>query len=142
MEVRENRVFYETYAVSLSEDDLKRATGLVSYVKQYASDPEKLFAMVNWGALRSPYGVTPKSVNALKRGFNTGTPPDTDTGVFFQVNVTGAIRFYRPQVSSRRQAMATPAAKTTEKQRLIQMMKRSGRAGARGFNWDWTFRDQ
>jgi hypothetical protein len=142
MEVRVNRIFHETFAVALSDADLNKKSGLVSYIKQYAGDTGKLFEMVNWSSLRSSHPASVLSANQLKRAFDSGAAPAPGAAVFFQVNVTGEIRFYRPQVSQRRQRMTRPAERAAEKTRLIGMMRQSGRAGAQGFNWDWQFRDQ
>ncbi len=142
MEVRVNRVFYETYAVMLSKTDLQGTSNLATYINRYAGDPKQLLAMVNFGPLRDSFGTRPLPPARLASLFNSGSPPTPDAAVFFQVNVAGQIRFYQPQVSMRRQRMALPSDRAAEKAALIRRMQTSGRAGIAGYNWDWDFRDQ
>lgn len=140
MQVRTNSVFYESFAIGISKDYLqknKHPMSLSRYLQEHRSDTAALLSSVNWAALRTPsHEANPLKEGQLKAAFNSGTAPLPDIAIFFQVNVKGSIRLYRPQASLHRQRLTT-AERTKEKEKLIKMMKRSGRAGPVGFNWDW-----
>ncbi|MDP4021679.1 hypothetical protein Q8W71_03500 [Methylobacterium sp. NEAU 140] len=151
MQVRENRVFVESYAIEIGEAALNQPSSLMTYIRNTGGTPEALFRAVNWGALRQNFTPSAARLAEIRRSIKAGQTP-AGVGIFFEVVVTGSTTFYRPQISNERRTMA-PAALQAEKAKVVDRMKKTGRKGsaatgdsktdriaAGSFNWE--FRDQ
>jgi hypothetical protein len=132
MKIRINQVYYESYGIVLTNDDMSRTTStLIKYLKDRSSSLSRLLSDVSWGALRTAYGVDIRTADAIKKMIKSNQVPKyrgEEVAIFFEVKISGKISFFRPIVSDRRRNMGE-ADRAAEKTAVIKMMIRSGRKG-------------
>lgn len=93
MQVRINTVFYETFSIMLKKSDLPVTSNLIIYIKQYMNDTAQLMDMVNWGALRRSFTVTPISLARIQKAFASGESPAPDAAIFFRLTSLAILNF-------------------------------------------------
>lgn len=153
MQIRIGRVYYEPFAIMIPLVDLNQPS--MGPVKQLAQGSLKdLAETVFWGALRTKYGITAKQAATLEKAARAGKAP-ADIGILFTVSVVkDSVKIFCPQMSNERRAMKASDL-VLEKRKLIESMKKSGRAGGdssgdqyhndnkkqriKDGSFDWTF---
>jgi hypothetical protein len=144
MRVRGNTIYYQSFAIALSADDLKKLKGSQSWPSSVdTSDVDDMLERVDWVGMRDqpsaapmrdklsiPLATADTLVGRIKRKLSPIEVNKTDVAFLFVIHTTGDLRFYCPQQSPARLAM-DDSQLADEKAKLIDRMIRSGRAGGK-----------
>jgi hypothetical protein len=153
MRVRGNTIYYESFAIALSADDLKQLKGSQSWPSDVdTSDLDDMIERVDWVGMRDKPSVVATrdrlsiSMHAAdmltarikqndhlaphKRPLLPIEVNNTAVAFLFIVHTTGDLRFFCPQQSSERLAMDDGQLED-DKADLIHMMKIGGRPGGK-----------
>jgi hypothetical protein len=145
MKIRGNVIYYQSFAIALSADDLKQIKGSELWPASVnTADMDDMLDRVNWpamsdkpsvAAMRDKLSIPMSTADALVARVNRRRLPievgGTEVAFLLVVHTTGHLRFYCPQQSPARLAM-NDSQLADEKAELIHMMIRSGRRGGRG----------
>jgi hypothetical protein len=153
MRVRGNTIYYESFALALSADDVKKLKGSQSWPSDVkTSDMDDMLERVDWVGMRDkpsaaitrdklsiPMKTADTLIARVKQNdqlarHNKNLLPievdKTEVALLFVVHTTGDLRFYCPQQSPARIAM-NDSQLADEKNALIHSLIKGGRAGGK-----------
>jgi hypothetical protein len=144
MRVRGNTIYYQSFAIALSADDLKKLQGSQSWPSDVnTSDMDDMLERIDWVGMRDQPSAAPmrdklsiplQTADTLVARINRKLSPievdKTAVAFLFVVHASGDLRFYVPQQSPARLAM-NDSQLADEKAKLIDRMIKSGRAGGK-----------
>jgi hypothetical protein len=142
MRVRGNTIYYQSFAIALSADDLKKLKGSQSWPSDVnTSDMDDMIERVDWVGMRDkpsvaltrdklsiPMGTADTLIARINRKVSPIEVDKTEVAFLFVVHTTGDLRFYCPQQSPARLAM-NDGQLADEKAHLIDTLIKGGRAG-------------
>lgn len=140
MRVQEHKIFYQSFAIALTEEELKKTVGSRKWPRNLL-DPKKqareMIQMIDWAAMRDDNEIAPEKADKLRDAVTKG-PIKTDRGeeiaCLFIVHVSGDIQAFVPQASEARLKMNESELKQ-EKAKIIK----SERVGTKPGHFDWSF---
>jgi len=144
MRVRGNTIYYESFAIALSADDLKQLKGSQSWPSDVnTSDMDDMIERVDWVGMRHnpsvaarrdklsiPVHTADTLIGRINRKLSPIEVDKTEVAFLFVVHATGDLRFYCPQQSPARLAM-NDSQLADEKAALIHKMIKGGRTGGK-----------
>lgn len=135
MTIRGNTIYYESFAIALSSDELTQIKKTNDWPDSVdTNDIEDMLERVDWVGMRDRYSIDLKQAEHLvkKLNINLATPikkPNgDDIACLLVVHAEGYLRFSSPQASSARLGMSDDQL-ASEKANLIHMMIKTGRKG-------------
>lgn len=132
MQVRRGTAYYESFYIKVPVDIAdpaaqQAAKNLDTEISDdYLADKSRLMG-IPFGDARRFFEITAAEGAQIEVLVRARTPPP-DVAVFFHAKVTGTVTFYRLQQDASR-AGELPDAAATDKDRLVKLMKQTGRAG-------------
>jgi hypothetical protein len=144
MRVRGNTIYYDSFAIALSADDVKKLKGSPSWPADVnTSDMDDMLERIDWVGMRDKPSAAPTrdtvsipmhTADTLIGRINRKVSPievdKTAVAFLFVVHTSGHLRFYCPQQSPARLAMSDSQL-ADEKAKLIDKMIKSGRTGGK-----------
>jgi len=135
MTIRGNPIYYESFAIALSQTELEQIKKTPAWTASVdTNDIEDMLDRIDWASLRDQYSLELKQAQHLVKRLKinpsaTITKPNgDDIACLLVVQAEGSLRFYRAQASPARLGMSDDQL-AEEKANLIHMMIKSGRKG-------------
>ncbi len=135
MRIRGNTIYYESFAIALSADELQQIQGSAAWPADVDTDDVRdMLERVDWAGMRREHRIDLAVADRLAARIKRGAAPvgiqvrGHDIACLCAVHANGYLRFSCPQASAARLGM-NDAQLATEKADLIHMMIRSGRRG-------------